>query len=346
MENKLPVLDKRFVNNKRVFLRLDLDVPTENGKIKDETRLIAGLKTLRFLLNYSSKIIICGHLGRPIGFDKNLSLKPVAEWFKDKLKIQNLKFKNERIGDFLGWEIGEKIFLLENIRFYEEEEKNDKKFSQKLARLADVYVNDAFAASHRNHASIAGVPKYIMHLAGFNLENEIKNLSVIFNSPQKPSTVIIGGAKIETKLPLVEKMDKIVDSILIGGKIALEKNKIKSLKILKDGKIFIASSNKEGKDINKEDISFFKKIINKSRMIIWNGPVGKIEEKDYRKGTEEIARAIIKAKAFSIIGGGDTIDFVKKIGLVNKFSFVSTGGGAMLSFLSGEKLPGLEVLKT
>ncbi len=342
MKNKLPVLDKKLISNKKVFLRLDLDVPIINGEIKDETRLIAGLKTLQFLLNYSSKIIICGHLGRPIGFDKNFSLKPVAEWFRDKLKVQSSKFKNERMGEFLGWEIGEKIFLLENIRFYEEEERSDKKFSKKLAHLADIYVNDAFAASHRNHASIAGVPKYLTHFAGFNLENEIKNLSLVFENPMRPLTVIIGGAKIETKLPLVEKMDKIADSILIGGKIALEKNKIKT----KDNKVYIAVLNKEEMDINQDDISFFKKIINRSRMIIWNGPVGKIEEKEYQKGTEKVARAIIQTKVFSIVGGGDTIDFINKIGLINKFSFISTGGGAMLSFLSGEKLPGIEVLKT
>ncbi len=232
-------LKEADLNGKTVFLRADLDVALVNGEIEDDTRLQSAIPTIEYLLKQNARIIIAGHLGRPspksqispvpkggnlksqIGTNKNdFSLRPAARWFADKLKIENCKFKVRDLSGFEGWEIGPDIFLLENLRFYKEEEKNDPEFSKKLASLADIYVNEAFANSHRNHASIAGVPKYLPHFAGFHLQQEIEVLSKVLKNPDRPFIVIIAGAKLETKLPLVEAMHRIADYVLVGGKLA------------------------------------------------------------------------------------------------------------------------------
>ncbi len=336
---KFLTIDIDESKDKVIFLRLDLDVPLVNGEIADDSRLMAGLKTLEFLLENAKKVIICGHLGRPVGFDETLNLLPIAKWFKEKLKIYDFEVKSENLGDFLGYKIGEKLFLLENIRFWEEEEKNDLEFAKKLAGLAQVYVNDAFAVSHRAHASIVGVPKFLPSFAGFRLTEEKEALTKVLDNPKRPLIVIIGGAKVETKLPLVEKMKDFANFTLVGGKIAGEFDKNK-----KEEKVLVANLNSDGRDISKESVDNFIKIIALGKTIVWNGPVGKVEDKDCIKSSSLIARAIVNINAYSVIGGGDTIDFVKKINLIDKFSFFSMGGGAMLSFLSDEELPGIKAL--
>lgn len=348
--NKLPVLQDADVANKRVLLRLDLDVPLENGTIKDATRLEDGMPTINFLLEHGvEQLIIVGHLGRPEGNDPKFSLKPVAEWFANNFKfpISNVKFQIKN--GFGGWDVGQKVFLLENIRFFEEEEKNDPAFAQKLAYLADIYVNDAFAVSHRDHSSITGIAKLLPHYAGLHLEKEIEVLSKVLENPNRPMTVIIGGAKIETKLPLVEKMHQLADYVLVGGKIAEDTKTLLSVqheKIeAKKSALLLAEMNADKLDITAKSAENFVQIIGLSKTVVWNGPLGKVEEEKGQEGTKIVAQGIIDSGAYSVIGGGDSIGYLSQIGLLAKFSFVSSGGGAMLQFLSGEKLPGIEALE-
>jgi phosphoglycerate kinase len=335
------------VKGKRVFLRVDLDVPLLDGKIQDETRLSSTIETIDHLLQQNAKIVIAGHLGRPEGVDEKFSLEPVAKWFGNKFSISNLQFSKR--GEFDGWEIGPDIFLLENLRFNSGEETNDPDFSEKLAGLADIYVNDAFAMCHRNHASIVGITKFLPHYAGLHLEKEIENLGNCLKNPKRPLVVIIGGVKIETKLPLVEKMHYIADYVLVGGKIADETKtliKVQHEKIAgHKAALLVADLNSDGTDITQKDAENFLQIINLAGTIVWNGSMGITDQTiETEKGTRLIAEGIIKSGAYSIVGGGDTLEYLNKLGALNKFSFASTGGGAMLSFLSGEKLPGLEAL--
>lgn len=341
------ILKDANIRGKTIFLRADLDVPLIEGKIEDDARLSSVIPTVEYLLKHNAKIILAGHLGRPRGPDKSLGLKPIANWVGTKYLVSSIEYG--KIGDFDGWKINENIFLLENLRFYEGEEKNDPEFAKKLASLADIYVNDAFAMCHRNHASIVGITHFLPHFAGFHLEKEIANLTQVIKNPKRPLVVIIGGKKIETKLPLVEKMHRIADYVLVGGKIAEETKillKVQHEKIAgKKAALLVADLLPNGGDITQKDAENFSQIINLAKTIIWNGSMGVTGQNiETEKGTLIIAQGIIKSGAYSIVGGGDTVDYLNKIGILNKFSFASTGGGAMLSLLSGEKLPGIEAL--
>lgn len=355
----LPDIRNADVKGKRVFLRLDLDVPLCKYEIEDETRLLAGLPTVQYLLKNGAKVVIGGHLDRPKGPDKLFSLEPVAKWFENELGIKNNELRvKEKIGEFEGWKISENIFLLENLRFYEGEEANDPEFSKKLASLSDIYVNDAFAMCHRNHTSVVGITKFLPGFAGLHLQKEVSELSHLLNNPQRPMVVVIGGVKIETKLSLVLKMYELSDFVLVGGKIAQKKEELNSSCQMTTHKcvaLTIAELNTEGTDLTDNDIEKFTEIIGKAKTIIWNGPMGLIrlecrikegiiEDEESEKGTRMIAQAIANVNAYKVAGGGDTVEFLQKLRLTNKFDFISTGGGAMLSFLSGEKLPGLEAL--
>lgn len=338
---KLPLLEKAEVCGQRVFMRADLDVPLRRLKlptIKDETRLLAWMPTLKFLLDNGAKVTIAGHLGRPKGFDGGLSLEPIAQWLCKKLKVENGKLKIAKIKDLEGWELSPRLFLLENLRFYEGEEKNDIGFAKKLASLENIYVNDAFAVCHRNHASVVSVPRYLLHFAGLRLQKETEVLGSVLENPKRPLVVIIGGAKIETKLPLVKQMYKFADYILVGGKIAREFDKGKHASLI------IAELNDDKTDITDKSVKMFLQIIRRAQTVVWNGPIGKILNKNTEKGTRQIAKAISTSSAFTVVGGGDTVGFLRKIHLINTFSFVSTGGGAMLAFLSKKNMPGLEAL--
>lgn len=361
----LPDIRNTEVKGKKILLRLDLDVPLQkisNNKeskeeviVGDDTRITAGLSTVEYLLENKAVVLIIGHLGRPKGVvNKELSLKPVANWFLNKFGSQNLGFRIEetRIGDFEGWKLNENLYLLENLRFYDGEEKNDDEFSKKLSSLADIYVNDAFAMSHRNHSSVVGVTYYLPSYAGIQLQKEVTILGKVLENPKRPLVVLIGGVKIETKLPLVSKMLQIADYVLVGGKIAQEKSLLQ-LKVENSFKLIVAKLNQDKTSITDETINDFIKILKTAKMIVWNGPVGlinpefKFENSECtgtEKGSFEIAKSISESEGEKIVGGGDTIDFLKKVLLINKYDFVSTGGGAMLSFLSGEKLPGIEAL--
>ena len=334
--------------DKRVLLRCDFDVPLSNGVILDDFRIKKALPTIEYLVEKGAKLILIGHLGRPGGrVLGELSLTPIQERLSERLGLPVIKAE-----DCLGLEVEKlaaavksgEILLLENVRFHKEEEENDDNFAKNLAKLADIYVNNAFANSHRNHASIAGLFKYLPSCAGLLFEKEIEALSKIKDNPERPLMAIVGGAKLETKTVLVDKISEKADFVLIGGLIKEEMQK-KNIRMKYPEKIVEPVNDIGKKDIGPETIALFKEKIRLAKTVFWNGPLGQTEKEEFSVGTEEIAKAIIQSKAFSVVGGGETIEFLNKISLIDKFSHVSTGGGAMIAFLSGEELPGIEALK-
>jgi len=335
------------VKNKRILVRCDFNVPVDkNGKILDDFRLRKSLPTIKYLLKNKAKIILMSHLDdSDIG--SKASIKPIGDRLE---KLMGLKIKiakdcvgSETKNKALNLKSGE-ILMLENLRINKEEVENDNDFAKKLSELGEIYINDAFAVCHRDHASISGVPKFLPSGAGLLLQKEIKNLSKIINNPKRPLVALMGGAKIGTKAKFIEKISEIADTLLIGGLIKKELVKENSI-IIKNPKIFGPEDNLNALDIDEKTIGIFKEKIMLTKTILWNGPFGKFEEKKYAKGTLEIAKAIIKSKAFSVVGGGETVEFLDQNNLTSKFSHVSTGGGAMLDFLSGEKLPGIVALE-
>ncbi|KKR76826.1 MAG: Phosphoglycerate kinase [Candidatus Levybacteria bacterium GW2011_GWA2_40_8] len=349
---KFKGLEEANIGGKTVLLRADLDVPIQDSKISDHSRLEACVSTLEYLLNQNCKIIICGHLGRPdpeLRIKNNeLSLEPIANWFAERFPGESLQ--ETKLSGFPGWQIKENFFLLENLRFFEGEEKNDEEFAEKLAALSEVYVNDAFASSHRDHASIVGIPKFLPHFAGLHLQKEVETLSKAMENPRRPLTVVIGGAKIETKLPLVEKMHGFADYVLVGGEIAEHTRELLKVAHEKTGRksdLFIADLTPDQKDITEESLDKFVQTANKSSTVVWNGPLGEIVPGVFENSTSKFAKSLSDNtnNIYSIVGGGDTVEFITRVGLKDKFSFVSVGGGAMLEFLSGEVLPGLLALQ-
>jgi phosphoglycerate kinase len=392
------------LKNKKILLRVNFDVPIKNGKILDDSRILAHLPTIFYLIKKKAKLILISHLDNPLKIkSKRLrilkySLKKVAEYL-NKLKIPisksqflKLKFIDDCLSKKVKKEIDKlkagEIILLENLRFYPEEEKNDKKFAKSLASLADLYINDAFPVCHRAHASVSAMTKYLPSYAGFLLEKEVENLSKVLKKPKHPFITVIGGAKISTKLPVIKNLLKIADKILIGGGLAntffvsqkinisqsiYEKEMVDEAKKLLESKkiilppdvrIKLKTQNSKFKtlnlkidklnklkkfkilDIGKETIKLFSKYISSAKIIIFNGPMGYFEEKPFDLGTKKIVEAILKnKKAKIIIGGGETIAVVKNFKIKDgKKVFISTGGGAMLEFLSGKILPGIKPL--
>ncbi|MDO8435998.1 MAG: phosphoglycerate kinase [bacterium] len=338
------------VQNKRVLLRCDFNVPLSNeGVILDDFRIKETVPTIEHLIKNGAKVVLMSHLGRPKGkVVESLKLAPIQEKLSEYLNR-----KIAKASDCIGIEIEKKtnemkpgeVLLLENLRFHKEEEENDAQFALELAKLGDIYINDAFGASHRAHASIVGVPKYLPSAAGLLLEKEIKILTKLMENPVKPLVVIIGGAKAETKTKLIDRISEISDFTLINGLIQRE-IKEKNIKLKYPQKIIGPLDEVEGKDIGQKTIKLFKEKIFSAKTVFWNGPLGMFEKKEFAKGTEEIARAIVRSGVFSVVGGGETVDFINSLGLLSKFNHVSTGGGAMIEFLSGEKLPGIEVLRS
>lgn len=338
----LPSLESEGIKNKKVILRYECDVRlSENNEILDETRLISGFSTIEYLLENNCEVTIIGHLRRPEGWDEKYSLLPVAKWFAREFESSETEVE---MGRFKGWRIKEGLTLFENLRFFKEEKENDPNFAKDLASLGEIYVNEAFGSSHREHASIVGIPKFLPSFPGFHFTKEVKVLDTVVNLPISPLTIILGGAKMETKLPIIAKMQTIADFILIGGKINSEDlksiNKIKS----KKANVFVASLISNGVDIDGDSLREFEEIISNSGMIVWNGPMGYLEG-GFEDSTLRIARKITEASAYKISGGGDTVAFLNKHKLFDKFDFVSMGGGAMLEFLSGESLPGVAALQ-
>jgi len=319
-----------------VLIRIDCDVDLrKEGRklvVDEDFRLRSALPTIHFLRQKGAKrIILLGHLGRPEGKKvKHLSLSPVADWFSQNLAPCSL------IGDY-GETPSCGLFLLENLRFHSGEEKNSDEFAQQLAQLGDVYINDAFGVSHRAHASVVGLPRFLPSFGGFRLEAEMRVLSWLKKSVFRPLVFVLGGSK-KGKLDYLKFLSSWADFLLVGGKLPLEMGKVNLQ--LERGQL-----KKNGKDINRKTIEKFKKIIQRGKTIIWAGPMGVYEEKGNEKGTFAIAKAIAAAAAFKVAGGGDTHRIISRAGLWGSFHFVSVGGGAMLQFLQDETLPGIEVLQ-
>ena len=375
---KIPTLptikDIKNLKGKRVVLRLDFNVPMKNGKIVETMRIDRAIPTLKYLVKKKARIIILSHIGK----DASSSLKPVVRYLNKTMNVGFVPdFRTEqarKVADNLP--LGG-VVVFENLRLDDRETENDPLFAKYLASFGDIYVNDAFAVSHRAHASVVGITKYLPSYAGFLVADEIKHLSLALN-PKHPFLFILGGAKFETKMPLLKKFMKRADNIFIGGILAndffydmgievgksfIDKHSFKLTPLLKKGKIILPSDvvvkNSENKtttkqidelssddnimDVVLQTIKALEPILKKAKLVVWNGPLGYYEG-GFDKGTIALLKAITETKAISIIGGGDTAVIVEKLGLDKKLSFVSTGGGATLDYLVDGKLLGIDAI--
>lgn len=362
------------IKGKRVLLRLDLNVPIVRGKVADDFRIQTVIPTINILRDAGAKVVIISHIEGRGG----ATLKPVADYLNErKMPVIFIeKYFTAVANDILKKMKDGEIVLFENVRLNNGETLNNKNFAEKLAAMGDIYVNEAFSVSHRDHASIVGVPKLLPSYVGPVFAREVKNLSHAFE-PDRPFLFILGGAKFETKMPLIKKFLSRADFIFVGG--ALANNFFKELnfeigqsvvsggnfklpELLKTQKVFIPTDvvtaggerkiksvqnvNPSEKilDIGPQSLIQLGGLVQQAKFILWNGPLGNCED-GFFEGTQKMAEIIAKANAKSVIGGGDTVAAIKKIGLLDKFTFVSTGGGAMLDFLANETLPGIEAIK-
>lgn len=365
----------RDLKGKRVVLRLDFNVPIKNGKIVETMRIDRTLPTIEYLRKKKARIIILSHLGK----DASMSLEPVVRYLSKKMNVgfvPDFHAKEARqVVD--GLPLGG-VVVFENLRTDERETENDPQFAKYLASFGDIYVNDAFAVSHRAHASVVGITKYLPSYIGFLIADEIKNLSLALK-PKHPFLFILGGAKFETKMPLMKKFMKIADHVFVGGVLAndffhdegmevgksfVDTYSFKLTPLLKKGKIIlptdvVVKNDNDNKtsikninnllssdrivDVGPETIKNIAPVLKKAKLVVWNGPLGFYEE-GFDKGTIALLKAISGSRATSIIGGGDTAAIVEKLGLSKKLSFISTGGGATLDYLADGKLVGLEAI--
>lgn len=378
-------INAHSVRGRKVFLRVDWNVPLHKGKVMDDFRIRATIPTIKFLIAHGARIIIGTHLGDPKKPISTLSTKKLIPAVQKYLKGVKVKFAVRDKAGHLKDEIsiGE-IGVLENLRFHKGEKENDASFAKELSSMADIYVNDAFGATHRAHASIVGVPRYLPCYAGLLLKKEVDALRVVFPKPKRPLTFIMGGGKATSKLKLLQRVLKEADYVILGGVLAnsvlkfqgysvgasvvdplalkiIKRNRHALNKILLPDDFSVAgrlasratykykSINEIGPkdlllDIGRDSINRFRPVIARSKTIVWNGPMGFYEVPSFRRGTEVLAWEVGKSKAFSILGGGDLTAAVSEFPFVGKFKHISTGGGAMLEFLAGEKLPGLKAL--
>ncbi len=382
------------LKDKKVFLRLDLNVPLDGGKITDETRIQASLPTIRYALEQGAKLILASHLGRPKGpGDKDNSLELVGKRLAELLNVEVMLVEepdSEATKALLTGLKRNQIVLLENVRFHAGETKDSMEFAQTLAPLADVYINDAFGASHRAHTTIHALPSLMKEKGiGFLIEKEINMLDQLLENPKRPYIAVLGGAKVSDKIAVIEKLIDLVDGFVIGGAMAytflraqniavgkslVEADKLnyaremiariearnKTLLLPVDHIVateFAATSgettlsatisdDKMGLDIGPQTLRNYSELVKGAATIFWNGPMGVFEKTAFSRGTFGLAKAIAESKATKIVGGGDSAAAAEQSGFAAQMTHISTGGGASLEYLQGDKLPGLEILRT
>ncbi|KAF0818870.1 Phosphoglycerate kinase [Bacillus sp. ZZV12-4809] len=390
--NKKSVKDVEL-KGKRVFCRVDFNVPMKEGQVTDETRIKAALPTIEYLMNQGAKVILASHLGRPKGsVVEELRLTPVAKRLSELLG-KEVKKADEAYGDSVKAMVDKlsegDVLLLENVRFYAGEEKNDPELAKAFAELADVYVNDAFGAAHRAHASTEGIAHHLPAVSGLLMEKELDVLGKALSNPERPFTAIIGGAKVKDKIGVIENLLEKVDNLIIGGGLAytfvkanghevgkslleedkidlaksfMEKAKEKGVNFYMPVDVVVADdfseeaniktvaieeipSDWEALDIGPKTRDIYSDVIQNSKLVIWNGPMGVFELNKFAGGTRAVAEALAEANdTYSVIGGGDSAAAVEKFHLADRMSHISTGGGASLEFMEGKALPGVVAL--
>ncbi len=387
------------LRGKRVLVRADFNVPIKNGQIQDDFKIIKGLATIRYLAQKGAKVVIISHLGRPTGFDAKLSLRPIAKRIAILLGKDVPVVSGNSVLSGISPRAEGDIVMLENIRFLPGEEKNDRATIQMLGALADIFVLDGFGVSHRAAASVSGVAGFLPHYAGLLLSEEIEGLNRVMEHPTKPLVVVLGGAKMETKIPVLKKLLPLADYILLGGGMvntylwakgrdvgcSLVDKEFKKEALLYGGKkkvifpVDVVVGEKNGRraqvmpidykfpsyakapedrqilnskfgiyDIGPKTVKLYAEYLKKANTIVWNGAMGFFEQPPYQYGTYAVAQLIAtraKGNAFGVCGGGETVEVLKKLQILDDIDLVSTGGGAMLEFLSGKKLPGIEALR-
>jgi phosphoglycerate kinase len=377
------------VQGKRVLVRVDFNVPVKDGEVTDDTRIQRALPTIRHLLSEGGRPVLISHLGRPKGEpDPKYAMDPVAKRLEEVLGEPVLKLDaaiGSEVEEVLdNWD-GRGVVLLENSRFYPGETKNDPDLSEQLASLADLYVNDAFGAAHRAHATTVGVAERLPAAAGLLLEEEVDYLDGVLEDPERPFVAILGGAKVSDKLGVIESLLKVADTLLIGGamcftffkaqgyevgeslveddyleearrlldeageKLVLPVDVVVAEKMEEDAEgetvgVENIPPGKMGLDIGPRTVGLFGERISGAKTIFWNGPMGVFEIDAFAKGTEGVTHAVAVASATSVVGGGDSVAAVRKLGLEDRMSHISTGGGASLEYIEGKELPGVAVL--
>ena len=343
------------VAGKNVLVRVDYNVPLEKGKITNDARIVASLPTIKYLLESGArKVILMSHLGRPDGtYVPELSLEPCKERLAELLPGTEVRFSNMIYGpatkDAVNALPEGGVILLENLRYVPDEEENSAEFAKQIVEStgAELFVQDGFAVIHRAHASTDAIAKLLPAVAGFLVEKEVSNLEAAITKPERPLLVIVGGAKVDDKQPLIEKFLPIADQIAVGGKIAADgyKSADKKIYVAED---FACDADGLRLDIGPKSVGAIENMIANAKTIVWNGTMGKVEDEEFAAGSLAVARMMGASKATTIIGGGDTVGFVESLLETEKgleFNLLSTGGGASLELLSGKKLPGLEILQ-
>jgi phosphoglycerate kinase len=380
------------VRGKRVFVRVDFNVPLDHGRITDDLRIQAALPTIQYLLDHGAIVVLASHLGRPKGPDESLRMDPIAARLGELLHRPVKK-----VDDCVGPVVEDQVFalrpgdvvLLENLRFHRDEEANEPVFAHALARLADVYVNDAFGTAHRAHASTVGITQYLPSVAGLLMERELKYLGKVLESPGRPFVVILGGKKVEDKIGVIRNLMRLASTMLIGGgmcytflkaagaeigaslldaekldlardllrvaaargvDVVLPADVVAAQKVAAGAPTRIVDARAIpdgwiGVDIGPKTIAAMQAPIAGAATILWNGPMGVFEIPDFAAGTRAIAKAVAESSAESVVGGGDTAAAVEQMGLADKITHVSTGGGATLEFMEGKILPGVAALQ-
>lgn len=380
------------VSGKKVLARCDFNVPLKDGVITNDKRIVAALPTIKYLLDHNAKLILCSHLGRPKGeFKPEFSLAPVAARLSELLGKDVIMAK-----DVIGEDAKAKaaalkegeVLLLENVRYHKEETKNDPEFAKELASLAEIYVNDAFGAAHRAHASTEGVSHYLPAVCGYLMQKEIAFIGGTLEDPKRPFVAILGGAKVSDKIGVITNLLDKVDTLIVGGGMAYTFMKAKGYNIgtsicedekvdlakeimakaeAKGVKFYIPVDNRiadkfaedaaykdidsdsipdgwMGMDIGPKSVELFCNAVKDAKTVIWNGPMGVFEFANFANGTLAVAKAVADSDAISVIGGGDSVAAVTKLGFADKMSHISTGGGASLEYMEGKVLPGIDCL--